>query len=278
MKASVEEYLAKIDAAASFIQSKDARRPEIAIILGSGLGKLGEQIENATVIPYSVIPGFPQSTAIGHKGNLIIGELGGKEVIAMQGRFHYYEGYDMWHITMPERVMSTLGVKYLFVSNAAGGLNPSFSIGDIMLINDHINLLPNPLIGPNLARYGVRFPDMTQAYDAELIALAENCAREIGIAFQKGVYVALTGPCYETPAELRFLGKAGGDAVGMSTIPEVIVARHCGMKVMGVSIITDIATGYPVEGYVTDGEEIVKIADAAADRMTALFTRVIAAL
>ena len=275
---TAKEYLSSIEEAAAYIAAQDDRHPEIAIILGSGLGKLADCIENPTIIPYTNIPGFPQSTAIGHKGNLIIGELGGKPVLAMQGRFHYYEGYDMSQVTLPERVMSVLGIKKLFVSNAAGGLNPSFSIGDLMLIQDHINFAPNPLVGPNLEKFGPRFPDMTRPYDPELTDLAEKCAAELGIKIKKGVYVVVTGPCYETPAELRFFAKIGGDAIGMSTVPEVIVARHCGIDVMGVSVITDIATGYPHEGYITDGEEIVKAADAAADKMTAIFTELIAKL
>lgn len=271
----VEEYLSKIDQAAAFIQSKDQRRPKIAIILGSGLGKLADQIKDQTIIPYSTIPGFPVSTAIGHKGNLIIGELGGKTVLAMQGRFHYYEGYDMWHVTMPQRVMSVLGIEYLFVSNAAGGLNEGYQVGDLMLIRDHINTAPSPLIGPNLDKFGPRFPDMGHAYDPDLLRLGVRCAQELGIEIQKGVYVIVTGPTYETPAECTFYNRIGGDAIGMSTVPEVIVARHCGIKVMGVSIITDVAFGARKEGEVIDGEEIVRIADAAADRMNALFTKVI---
>lgn len=271
----VKEYLEKIDKAAAYIRSCDSRTPEIAIILGSGLGKLADKIENSTVIPYSEIPGFAVSTAIGHKGNLIIGELGGKLVMAMQGRFHYYEGYDMWQVTMPQRVMSVLGIKYLFVSNAAGGLNEGYRVGDLMLIRDHINTAPSPLIGPNLDKFGPRFPDMGHAYDPDLLRLALRCAGELGIEIQKGVYVIVTGPTYETPAECTFYNRIGGDAIGMSTVPEVIVARHCGIKVMGVSIITDVAFGARKEGEVIDGDEIVRIADAAADRMTTLFTKVI---
>lgn len=272
---NASEYLSKIEEAASYIRNCDSRKPEIAIILGSGLGKLADKIENSTVIPYGEIPGFPVSTAIGHKGNLIIGELGGKTVLAMQGRFHYYEGYDMWHITMPQRVMSVLGIKYLFVSNAAGGLNEGYRVGDLMLIRDHINMAPSPLIGPNLDKFGPRFPDMGHAYDPDLLRLSLRCAGELGIEIQKGVYVIVTGPTYETPAECTFFNRIGGDAIGMSTVPEVIVARHCGIKVMGVSIITDVAFGAREEGEVIDGDEIVRIADAAADKMTALFTRVI---
>lgn len=271
----VNTYLERIQSAVTYIQGMDPRRPETAIILGSGLGKLADKIENSTVIPYSTIPGFPVSTAIGHKGNLIIGELGGKTVIAMQGRFHYYEGYDMWTVTMPERVFSKMGIKYLFVSNAAGGLNESYSIGDLMLICDHLNFAPSPLIGPNLEEFGPRFPDMGHCYDPALTRLAEECGKDLGIALQKGVYTIVTGPTYETPAECTAYRRLGGDAIGMSTVPEVIVARHCGIKCLGVSIITDEAFGTRKEGEVIDGAEIVKIADAAADRMTTLFTEII---
>lgn len=272
---NAQEYTKRIEEAAAYIKTQDSRKPQIAIILGSGLGKLADSISNATVIPYNSIPGFPVSTAIGHKGNLIIGELGGKTVIAMQGRFHFYEGYDMWTVTLPERVFAVLGVEYLFVSNAAGGLNSAYKVGDIMIIRDHINMAPSPLIGPNLDQFGPRFPDMGHAYDLGLIRKAEKCARELHIALQKGVYVIVTGPTYETPAECKFFRTIGGDAIGMSTVPEVIVARHCGLKVMGVSIITDEANDNRDEDVIIDGAEIVMIADQAADRMNALFTRVI---
>lgn len=275
---NANEYIKKIEEAAAYIKSVDSRSTEIAVILGSGLGKLAEQITNATVIPYSTIPGFPVSTAIGHKGNLIIGELGGKTILAMQGRFHFYEGYDMWTVTMPQRVMSVLGVKYLFVSNAAGGLNENYHVGDLMLIRDHINMAPSPLIGPNLEKFGPRFPDMGHAYDPDLLRLAEKCALELGIATHKGVYVVVTGPTYETPAECTFFNRIGGDAIGMSTVPEVIVARHCGIKCIGISIITDEAFGARKEGEVIDGAEIVEIANAAADKMNTLFTKIISEL
>lgn len=273
-----EEYISRIETAAAYILDSDQRRPEIAIILGSGLGKLADLIENKTVLPYGSIPGFPVSTAVGHKGNLIIGELGGKTILAMQGRFHYYEGYDVWHLTMPERVMSRIGIKYLFVSNAAGGMGDGYKVGDLMLIKDHINMSPSPLIGPNLDEFGPRFPDMSHAYEPDLLRLAKSCAQELGISLHEGVYVSVTGPTYETPAELLFFKKVGGDAIGMSTVPEVIVARHCGIKVMGVSVITDLAFGNPEDAPEIDGEEIVRIADAAADRMNLLFTRVISSL
>ena len=253
----------------------EGRKPLVGIVLGSGLGKLADQIENPLVIPYSDLPGFPVSTAIGHKGNFIVGTLGGKCVIAMQGRIHYYEGYPMHLVVLPIRVMIRLGIQYLFVSNAAGGTNLSFHVGDLMIIRDHINLIPNPLIGPNLDEFGPRFPDMTRPYDPGLILKAEEIAAWEGISFQKGVYVAVTGPCYETPAEYRYFRSIGGDAVGMSTVPEVIVARHSSIPVFGMSVITDVAHATDDEDYVTDGEAIVEAANAAADRMTVIFKRLV---
>ncbi|MBQ3767038.1 MAG: purine-nucleoside phosphorylase [Bacteroidales bacterium] len=256
----------------------EGRRPEVGIILGSGLGKLADEIEDPLVIPYHDIPGFPVSTAIGHKGNFIVGTLGSKTVIAMQGRIHYYEGYAMSQVVLPVRVMVRIGIRCLFVSNAAGGTNLSFHVGDLMIIRDHINMIPNPLIGPNLDEFGPRFPDMTRPYDPALIKRAEDIADEEGIRLQKGVYVACTGPCYETPAEYRFFRQIGADAVGMSTTPEVIVARHSAIPVFGMSVITDVAHATDDEDYVTDGEAIVAAANAAADKMTLIFKRLIASL
>ena len=253
----------------------EGRKPEIGIVLGSGLGMLADQIEDPLVIPYSELPGFPVSTAIGHKGNFIVGTLGGKCVIAMQGRIHYYEGYPMHLVVLPIRVMIRIGIQYLFVSNAAGGTNLSFHVGDLMIIRDHINLIPNPLIGPNLDEFGPRFPDMTRPYDPGLILKAEEIAAWEGISLQKGVYVAVTGPCYETPAEYRFFRNIGADAVGMSTVPEVIVARHSSIPVFGMSVITDVAHATDDEDYITDGEAIVEAANAAADRMTVIFKRLV---
>jgi purine-nucleoside phosphorylase len=268
-----------MNAAADYLAQRfKGRRPEIGIVLGSGLGKLADQIEDPIVIPYGGIPSFPTSTAIGHKGNFIIGYLGGKCVIAMQGRIHYYEGYPMNQVVLPIRVMIGLGIKYLFVSNAAGGTNPAYHVGDLMIIRDHINLIPNPLIGPNLDSLGPRFPDMTRPYEPALIKKAEAIAKEEGIGLQKGVYVAVSGPCYETPAEYRFFRLIGGDAVGMSTVPEVIVARHASVPVFGMSVITDVAHATDDDDYVTDGEVIVAAAHAAADRMTVIFRRLIAEL
>ena len=248
------------------------------IVLGSGLGKLADRIENPVVIPYREIPGFPESTAIGHKGNFIGGELGGRFIVAMQGRFHYYEGYPMELVTLPIRVMKVLGIGYLFVSNAAGGVNFDYRIGDLMIIRDHINLLPNPLIGKNMEEFGPRFPDMTRPYDPELIRRAELIASDLGLFVRKGVYLAGTGPSYETPAEYKYFRLIGADAVGMSTIPEVIVARHSGIPVFGMSVITNEAHDDYAEDYVNDGDDVVRAADAAADRMTAIFIRMIEAL
>ena len=256
----------------------EGRKPVVGIVLGSGLGKLADEIQDPLVIPYGEIPGFPVSTAIGHKGNFIVGTLGGKCVIAMQGRIHYYEGYSMDQVVLPIRVMIKTGIQYLFVSNAAGGTNLGYHVGDLMIIRDHINMIPNPLIGPNLDEFGPRFPDMTRPYEPGLIKKAEKIAEEEGIALQKGVYVAVSGPCYETPAEYKFFRLIGGDAVGMSTVPEVIVARHSSIPVFGMSVITDVAHATDDEEYVTDGNVIVAAANAAADRMTVIFKRLIAEL
>ena len=260
--------------AAAYLSNRIRRQPKIAIILGSGLGSLADQIEDPIVVPYVEIPHFVRSTAIGHKGNFICGRLGGKEVLAMQGRFHYYEGYTMQQVTFPVRVMKLLGVQHLLVSNAAGGINPSFKLGDLMIIRDHINMLPNPLIGPNNADFGTRFPDMTRAYDREWIQRMEEVASDLAIPVQKGVYVGLTGPSFETPAEYAFYGKVGGDAIGMSTVPEVIVARHAGMRVFGMSVITN--EGYHfADDFVNDGADVIKAANKAAAIMTQLFTELI---
>lgn len=232
--------LEKIKQTASSIQAIVSFNPEVGIILGSGLGGLVNLIEVVHTIPYQSIENFPVSTVSGHGGNLIFGYLQGKKVVAMQGRFHYYEGYSMQEVTFPVRVMKQLGIKLLIVSNASGGVNPAFHIGDLMLITDHINLLPNPLIGKNDDRIGPRFLNMHQAYSPKLIALAENVAKENNIALQKGIYVGLTGPTYETPAEYRYVRAIGGDCVGMSTVPEVIVARHEGIAVFAFSLISDL--------------------------------------
>ncbi len=252
--------------------------PEVGIVLGSGLGRLADQIQDPVVIPYKDIPGFPVSTAIGHKGNFIVGKLGGKDVIAMQGRFHYYEGYPMELVTIGVRTMSVLGTKFLFVSNAAGACNPDFRMGDLVIIRDHISLFPNPLIGPNMDDFGPRFLDMTCAYDLDLQRLAEECADGMGISLRKGIYLGSTGPTYETPAEVRFYRQIGADLLGMSTIPEVIVARHCGMRVFGMSVVTNCANTENSTKEFNDGDDVVQQADAMALKMTELFSRIIASL
>lgn len=247
--------------------------PETAIILGTGLGSLVNEITEKYEIEYKDIPNFPLSTVEGHSGKLIFGKLGGKEIMAMQGRFHFYEGYSMKEVTFPIRVMRELGIKTLFVSNAAGGMNPEFVIGDLMIITDHINMFPeHPLRGKNIP-YGDRFPDMSTAYDKELIAKAKEIADEKGIRVVEGVYLGTQGPTFETPAEYRMFRRMGGDAVGMSTVPEVIVARHCGIRVFGISVITDLG----LEGIVVEcsHEEVQKAADEAQPKMTTIFREII---
>ena len=232
--------LEKIQETAAYLQSVMKTKPETAIILGTGLGSLVNEITEKYEVEYKDIPNFPLSTVEGHSGKLIFGKLGNKDIMAMQGRFHYYEGYSMMELTFPVRVMRELGIKTLFVSNAAGGMNPDFIIGDLMIINDHINTFPeHPLRGKNI-EYGPRFPDMSKTYDPELIAKAKEVAAEKGIRVMEGVYLGTQGPTFETPAEYVMFHRMGGDAVGMSTVPEVIVARHCGIKVFGISVITDL--------------------------------------
>ena len=232
----------RIMTAAEYIAAKlDGKKPFAGIVLGSGLGKLADKIENKIVIPYKEVPGFPISTAIGHKGNFIAGELGGKFVLAMQGRFHYYEGYSMDLVTLPIRVMKELGISYLFVSNAAGGVNFDFRVGNLMVITDHINHLPNPLIGPNMSEFGPRFPDMTHPYSKDVRKIAYEVAAKHNIELKSGVYLGVTGPSYETPAEYKYFRSIGAEAIGMSTIPEVIVARHSNIPVFGMSVITNEA-------------------------------------
>lgn len=233
-------YYEQIVEAKDFICSKTTLRPQIAIILGSGLSALAEDIEDKMVIPYKEIPNFPLSTVEGHAGNLVIGKLNGKEIICMQGRFHYYEGYSMQQVTFPVRVMQLLGVNTLIVTNAAGGVNKTFATGDIMLITDHISRMPNPLVGRNDERLGTRFPSMSEVYDRGLISCAENIAKRENITIKKGVYVGNTGPSFETKAEYIMFRTLGISAVGMSTVPEVIVAAHAGMKVLGFSVISNV--------------------------------------
>ncbi len=270
----VEDLKAKVAESVEFINKKSKIKPKIAIILGTGLGRLAEDIEEKENIPYSEIPNFPVSTVQSHSGNLVLGKLGNKEVVAMQGRFHYYEGYSLKEVTFPVRVMKKLGADIIIISNAAGGMNRFFKRGDLMLITDHINLFgDNPLIGSNDEELGPRFPDMSEAYSQKLIELAKKIALKEKIRLQEGVYAGLTGPTLETPAEYRFLIKVGADAVGMSTVPEVIVANHMGMKVLGISCITDLAIdGVAVK---TSVEEILKAASEAEPIMTKLIEKVI---
>ena len=266
--------LEKIKETAEYIKSRVNELPKTAIILGTGLGELVNHIEISTVIPYSEIPNFPVSTVEGHSGKLIFGKLGNKLIMAMQGRFHFYEGYCMQQVTFPVRVMKALGVKTLFVSNASGGMNPDFRIGDLMIITDHINLFPeHPLRGKNYEELGPRFPEMSEAYSQRLIADAKEVAAENGIRVVEGVYVGTQGPTFETPAEYRYFHRIGGDAVGMSTVPEVIVARHGGMEVFGISVITDLG----VEGIVekVSHEEVQKAASAAEPKMTLIMKELI---
>lgn len=240
----MENLVEKIRESSEFIKKQITIEPEVGLILGSGLGVLADEIEDAVKISYHDIPNFPVSTVEGHKGQLVIGSLEGKKVIAMQGRFHYYEGYSQQEVTFPVRVMKALGVKKMIVTNAAGGVNTSFEPGDLMIIDDHINFMfDNPLIGPNHEELGVRFPDMSQSYSKELVGKAEKVAKELQIDVKNGVYAAFTGPVYETPAEIRMIRTIGGDAVGMSTVPEVIAANHAGIKVLGISCITNMAAG-----------------------------------
>jgi len=270
----MSELRQQIQEATNVLRQKTQFAPEIGVILGTGLGGLTKEIEPEIIIPYTDIPHFPLSTVESHAGRLIFGRLGGKRVMAMQGRFHYYEGYTMKQITFPVRVMKALGCHSLVVSNACGGMNPLFNPGDLMIIADHINLLgDNPLIGPNDETFGPRFPDMSEPYTKTLIALAEQIALEEKMRVQKGVYVALSGPCLETRAEYRFLRAIGADVVGMSTVPEVIVAVHASMRVLGISVITDSCLPDALEA--VDIAKIIKIAGEAEPKLTRLMKRVI---
>jgi purine-nucleoside phosphorylase len=269
--------LQKINETAQFLMAAQKTNPQIGIILGTGLGGLVKEIEIEKTIPYEEIPNFPLSTVEGHKGQLIFGKINGKPVLAMQGRFHYYEGYTMQEVTFPVRVMKQMGINHLVVSNASGGLNPDYKVGDIMIIDDHINMFGNnPLLGKNMAELGPRFPDMSQPYNWVLIARAKKIAAQIGIDLKQGVYVGTTGPTFETPAEYKFFRIIGGDAVGMSTVPEVIVARHMGMTCFGVSIITD--SGVPGQIVEISHEEVQQVAAAAEPKMTKIIAELIATL
>jgi purine-nucleoside phosphorylase len=268
------DFRVRLRETVSYIRTQTGATPAVGVILGTGLGALADEVRKDTVISYDKIPHFPVSTVESHAGRLLFGKLGGRDVVAMQGRFHFYEGYDMKEVTFPVRVMKELGVRILIVSNAAGGLNPQFSIGDLVLITDHINLQGvNPLLGPNDSALGTRFPEMTRAYDKELRDLAEQTAIDERIPLQKGVYIAVTGPNLETSAEYRFLRTIGGDLVGMSTVPEVLVARHQGTRVLGFSLVTDM--GLPDNPEPTSHELIIAAAAKAEPKLTRLVARTI---
>jgi purine-nucleoside phosphorylase len=269
--------LAKLNETAGFLKAKIKDQPFAGIILGTGLGGLVKEIVPEMVIPYQEIPNFPVSTVEGHSGKLIFGKLGNKNVVAMQGRFHYYEGYTMQEVTFPVRVMKLLGIQYLFLSNASGGVNPHYEIGELMVLSDHINLFPsNPLIGKNMAELGPRFPDMSEPYDKKLIAKAVKIGNSHGIKLSTGVYVGLSGPTFETPAEYKYMRIIGGDTVGMSTIPEVIVARHMNIPCFAMSIITDLG----VEGKIVEvtHEEVQEVAAKQEPKMTFVFKELINSL
>jgi purine-nucleoside phosphorylase len=265
--------LTAINETVSFIRHKIKFDPEIAIILGTGLGGVVDDMEIIDYLNYSEIPNFPVSTAPGHHGKLIFGMLGGKKCMALQGRFHFYEGYTMEELTFPIRVMKYLGIKYLFISNASGGLHPEYAIGDLMLIVDHINMMPNPLIGRHYEEFGDRFHDMSEAYDKNLLALAGSLAKELNIPVQKGCYVGVTGPTLETPKEYQYFRIIGGDAVGMSTVPEVIVAHQMGIPCFAISIITDL--GVPGKIVEVSVEDVQKAAGEAAPKMILLMEKMI---
>jgi purine-nucleoside phosphorylase len=275
----MSEYypLEQIDRIADFVRSKSGYHPQVGIILGSGLGALAGSVELATIVSYNEIPDWPVSTVIGHQGHLVIGKFEGKEVIVMQGRVHYYEGYSMGQVVLPVRVLQRLGIEILLVTNAAGAVNPNFTPGDLMLITDHINLIGmaglNPLRGPNLDEIGTRFPDMSQAYDSTLKGIARKVAADEKIKLQEGVYISLSGPSFETPADLRFLRIIGADAVGMSTVPEVITARHGGTRVLGISGISNKAN---LDGEtVTTHEEVLEAGQKLAPKLTTLIRGVL---
>jgi purine-nucleoside phosphorylase len=266
--------LEKINETVAYLQERTHQfKPQFGIILGTGLGGLVKEIETEFTIPYSEIPNFPISTVQGHSGNLIFGRLNGKAVIALQGRFHYYEGYSMEQVVFPVRVMKFLGIKTLMLSNASGGVNPDYEIGEIVILRDHINLFPNPLIGKNSDELGPRFPDMSEPYKKSYIALAENIAKRMNIRVQQGVYVGLTGPTFETPAEYKYIKIIGGDLVGMSTVPEVIAAKHMGLDCFCISICTDLG----VEGKIieTTHEEVQHVARQQEPKMTMIIKELV---
>lgn len=267
----MKNNMKQIRTAAAHIMDKISGKPQIGIILGSGLGPLVNALEQPVEIDYSEIPGFPQTTVEGHEGKLVFGKLAGKQVLVMKGRFHLYEGYDVSQVVFHIRVFSLLGIKNLLVTNAAGGINTDFTAGDLMLITDHISFFaPSPLRGSNLDEFGIRFPDMCNAYDRDLISVAQSAANDDGISLKEGIYAFAQGPMFETPAEIRALRILGADAVGMSTVPEVIVARHCGMKVLGISCITNMAAGVLDE--TLNHKEVMETADRAGKSFLALVT------
>lgn len=279
-KNSTGKYLTmlkKIKETSTFIQAVIGSKVDVGIILGTGLGGLVKEIGILKTIDYADIPNFPVSTVEGHKGQLIFGKLGDRNVLAMQGRFHFYEGYGMKEVAFPIRVMNDMGIRTLIVSNASGGLNPGFRVGDLMMISDHINMFgDNPLIGPNINELGVRFPDMSQAYDPNLQRLARKIALKNDIDLKEGVYIGVTGPTFETPAEYRMFRILGGDAIGMSTVPEVIAARHLGMKVFGISIITD--SGVPGEIVEISHAEVQEVAMKAEPQMSLIIKELVSGL
>ncbi|ADC51003.1 purine nucleoside phosphorylase [Alkalihalophilus pseudofirmus OF4] len=270
----MENMLEKIKQSATYLEGKIETKPQIGLILGSGLGELADEIEDAVKIPYSDIPNFPVSTVEGHAGQLVIGKLHGKDVVAMQGRFHYYEGYTMQEVTFPVRVMKQIGVELMVVTNACGGMNKNFEPGDLMIITDQLNFTgDNPLIGANFEELGPRFPDMSSAYTTEYVDFVEKTANNLDIKVQKGVYAGVTGPTYMSGAELVMLRNLGGDVVGMSTVPEVIVASHASMKVIGISCITDMAIGEELQGITH--EEVVEVANRTKPKFIKLVKEIV---
>lgn len=266
--------LDNVNATVEYIRTKTSFNPKAAVILGSGLGAFAEEIEDAIIIPYEEIPGFVVSTAPGHNGRLVIGKMAGKEILCMQGRFHYFEGYSMKSVVYPIRVMKMLGIEKLIVTNSCGGIDLSFKPGDLMVIEDHINLLGNnPLIGPNEEEFGVRFTDMTEAYSKKLRNVIEKSAEEISLELKKGVYCAYSGPTYETPAEIRMMRIMGANAVGMSTVPEVITANHCGIQVAAISCITNMAAGILPQPLTSD--EVIETADRVKETFISLLKQVV---
>ena len=268
------EYVEKIKKATNFVKSKIDHIPKVAIVLGSGLGCIKDAVDISSKIRYEEIPNFPVSTAPGHAGEMLFGKWNETDVVLMNGRFHYYEGYSMKEVTMPIRLFQLLGIEYLFITNAAGGLNHAFIPGHPMIITDHINFMgDNPLIGKNIDEWGARFPDMSSAYNPGLITIAEESSKELGIEYYKGVYIAFTGPTFETPAELKMARYFGADAVGMSTVPEVIVANHGGLKVLGISSITDRAI--PDDLKPLTAEEVIEVANRTGEKIAKIFERVL---